>query len=398
MRILLHSVHPRCHSGYGVQAGHLMRAIRDSKQHEVIMSCTYPLLGYVDKWEGVDILPGGFTPQARGQDIIREHVKHVEADIVLSLLDVFIFSPAIFNSFPWAAMIPVDAAPLMSKNRAILQACNWPIGLTRMGQQVLIEAGYVDTLYCPHMADASVYNHLRDRKAVRAELSEAWGEDIGDRFMVAVTSANHELPGRKNLNGLIQAWATFSRRHPDALLYLHTDVTGEWGRGWNINELVRLEGINPRTIIKPSIWNMLCGLYSADYMAQVYTAADCYLNPSQGEGFGVPTIEAQMCGCPAITTIGQPGHEVNVRSADTQYLRGMEYYSMPGAKQVFVSAEEICASLESMYHSDELINRADIAARGLIYSCTNVTEQHLMPVLDQIESDLEETRTRGIGK
>ena len=37
-------------------------------------------------------------------------------------------------------------------------------------------------------------------------------------------------------------------------------------------------------------------------MAAIYTAMDCLLIPSMGEGFGLPQVEAQACGTPVICT------------------------------------------------------------------------------------------------
>jgi glycosyltransferase involved in cell wall biosynthesis len=40
----------------------------------------------------------------------------------------------------------------------------------------------------------------------------------------------------------------------------------------------------------------------AHQMAQLYNAFDVLVNPSYGEGFGVPIVEAQACGVPVIVT------------------------------------------------------------------------------------------------
>jgi hypothetical protein len=34
----------------------------------------------------------------------------------------------------------------------------------------------------------------------------------------------------------------------------------------------------------------------------IYNAADCFMGASMSEGFGIPLIEAQACGCPVVTT------------------------------------------------------------------------------------------------
>ncbi len=44
------------------------------------------------------------------------------------------------------------------------------------------------------------------------------------------------------------------------------------------------------------------GLVSDDELVALYTLADCDLYPSLYEGFGLPILEAQACGCPVITS------------------------------------------------------------------------------------------------
>ena len=67
-------------------------------------------------------------------------------------------------------------------------------------------------------------------------------------------------------------------------------------------------------VIPTDDYLMKTGRLDAGYMAGWYNAADVYLNTSWAEGFGVPLIEAQACGlpaigtdCSAVTELVQPG-------------------------------------------------------------------------------------------
>lgn len=44
------------------------------------------------------------------------------------------------------------------------------------------------------------------------------------------------------------------------------------------------------------------GFISEEELVIMYNLADCYLYPSLYEGFGLPILEAQACGCPVITS------------------------------------------------------------------------------------------------
>lgn len=45
-----------------------------------------------------------------------------------------------------------------------------------------------------------------------------------------------------------------------------------------------------------------CERVSLDQLARIYNAVDCLALPSLVEGFGLPIIEAQACGCPVVTS------------------------------------------------------------------------------------------------
>ncbi len=52
----------------------------------------------------------------------------------------------------------------------------------------------------------------------------------------------------------------------------------------------------------PNRYKLWIGEYDQRYLALMYNAADVFLGPSRGEGFGIPIIEAQACGTPVIVT------------------------------------------------------------------------------------------------
>lgn len=66
--------------------------------------------------------------------------------------------------------------------------------------------------------------------------------------------------------------------------------------GWMVEDLVRQLSSHPR---------LGCGLHvlqgtSDEYLAQIYAASTCLLAPSEGEGFGLPLIEAAQHGLPIL--------------------------------------------------------------------------------------------------
>jgi glycosyltransferase involved in cell wall biosynthesis len=117
-----------------------------------------------------------------------------------------------------------------------------------------------------------------------------------DSFVVGVVAANKAsgLVHRKAYGELILAFSIFAKDKPDAVLYLHTDSFGQAG-GWNLLNILASLGVKKEQVIFPNPQDYRFGLSQTD-LAALYTRMDVMLAPSLGEGFGVPTVEAQACG------------------------------------------------------------------------------------------------------
>ena len=98
------------------------------------------------------------------------------------------------------------------------------------------------------------------------------------------------LSPRKNMLNLIRAFTLIKDSIPHCIYF-----TG--GDSWldtDVHNLISGNLLQER-IIK-------LGYISEEDLVMMYNLADCYLYPSLYEGFGLPILEAQACGCPVITS------------------------------------------------------------------------------------------------
>jgi len=351
--------------------------------HEVTISLTFGAQGWVGEYDGMRVLPVGPRVTLYGQELLGMHARAVRADVVWSLIDVFIFDPSIWRNLPWAAWLPIDAEPLMVRNRALLDVCRWPIAMSRFGHGVLQAAGY-NPYYVPHMYDPARY-WPEPRGAARNRLAAEWRMALGERFLVCVNSANCGAPSRKNFGAIFEGFALFARTQPNALLYLHTDTTGVAQQGEPLQPLLELYGVNPRSVIVPDHYRYMIGEYDTGYLRAVYSAADVLLNPSHGEGFGLPALEAQACGCPVLLTDFSASRELCFAG---RLLPGTMQHTSPGAQQCIVSGAAVAEGLEWIAASDRDALRQAAIEGARTYRTEAVMGTYMLPVLRSIEDQV----------
>jgi len=96
---------------------------------------------------------------------------------------------------------------------------------------------------------------------------------------------------RKNVDGVIKAFNLVASKNNDVLLIIS-------GRdGWKTNEIYNEFRCSP---FKNRIH--FIGFTPDDIVADLYNVAEVFVYPSFYEGFGLPILEAQACGCPVITS------------------------------------------------------------------------------------------------
>lgn len=354
LRILVWSNASWAQTGYGVQARHLVSMFR-------ALGCTvaeapfYGLEGGVLTTDGVIQYPKGWS--AWGDDIAPAHAQHFQADLVVGLLDSWVLDIDRFAGQRLVLYAPVDHEPIPPDIAERLRRCYLPVMYSQFAVRKAAEVG-IATAYAPHCIDTRVYVP-GDRDAARARLG--WPTD---RPILVTVAANKGYPSRKNWPQMIRAFAALRREHPDALWYCHT-TSGEHGeyQGMNLPRIAERFGITVGTsfdqgasMVIPGNYQMLLG-YPDDYMVACYQAADLFVLPSGGEGFGVPLLDALSCGTPILTT--------NV-TAQQDFSRG----GAPG----WYLPEDKCEPFITPLYADQYIPQAQALADLLVAAVTDLRQ------------------------
>lgn len=98
------------------------------------------------------------------------------------------------------------------------------------------------------------------------------------------------LSPRKNILNIIKGFEQIKEQIKHNLYF----TAGESWNDGDVYQYIKEKKLEDR-IIK-------LGFLSEEDLVGLYNLADCYLYPSLYEGFGLPILEAQACGCPVITS------------------------------------------------------------------------------------------------
>lgn len=383
MKINWFSNAPWASTGYGNQTRLFVPRLRNLG-HEMSITAFYGLQGGTLNVDGIPIFPNG--KHIYGQDVIGAHAQNLKADIIISLFDVWPMAaqniPKEIGWYPW---FPVDHEPMPGIVAEKVRKADKGITMSRFGLRMAQQAG-LDTYYVPHGVDTNIFKPI-DRKAARKFV--AWPED---KFVVGMVAANKGFPPRKAFYQQITAFAALRKKHNDVMLYLHTDDGTHGGDGVDLVEYCQVLGLTVGYSKQDGNYDVLiCDQYtyligySDEYMNAAYNAMDVLLMVSMGEGFGIPLIEAQACGCPVITgdwtSMGElcfSGWKVSKRDADP-------FFTPQGAFQYAPRPEAIAVKLLEAYELRGNREYRERARKGALkYDADLITERYWKPVLDDI--------------
>ena len=204
-----------------------------------------------------------------------------------------------------------------------------------------------------------------------------------------MVAANKGNPSRKCFAETLQAFKALHDRHPDALLYLHTEISGLFD-GVNLPDLIDAVGVPRSAVMFPDQYRVLHYPYPPERMAQIYSALDVLVSPSAGEGFGLCVLEANACGVPAIVSDFSAQPEV---CGAGWVVSGYRKYTPLKAWQFNPDVDDIVDALRRAFAMspgarEELAGRA--VAHAAEYDVLRVVEEYMLPALEQARERYED--------
>lgn len=383
MKIYWHSTVPWSPSSYSVLTARTVPAIVHDG-HDVTIGVWYGLSGQPLPWripgqngdgdKVVTVLPhhqvGGNT---YGEAMLFENYRHVGADVCITVCDVFVFPPQITGKTVFCPWLPVDIDPAPDGIIQALSTAAYPMVYSQWGVDVLARAG-IKAHCVPCSAPANVFTP-GDKMEARGRFSPTRDYD----FLVTMVAANKSGDDRKGFAEALQGFAKFAEKRPNSVLYLHTD----WGGPVKVGHIARRLGIE-RNVIQPDQYALINGMLTEHYMANVYRASDVLLNPCKAEGFGLPIVEAQMCGCPVAATDFATTDELLF--AGWRLSGQKDWYIGADSWRLRVHVDSIVEALEEAYQNRDNDKLRKKARNGAMrYDNNTVFNQFWRPALADME-------------
>jgi len=376
VKILWHSNAPFAATGYGAQTGLFVPRIA-ALGHDVAISCFYGVEGAMLDWRGHRLYPTDYT--RFGRAMVPQYAKHwAEGQplLVITLMDVWATGLG-WRDLDVASWCPIDHWPVQPRTlQYFFRSGARAIAMSKYGLEELANSE-IEALYVPHGVDTETFRRWPDGD--RLEIREALGIPPSAFVVGMVANNKGDAPPRKAFPQVFQAFSELLKVKHDAFLYLHSEIHG-MDKGINLLALAEVCGI-PRERIGST--NQLAYHLGAteEQMAAMYSAFDVLANPSYGEGFGIPIVEAQSCGCPVIVTDWTAMTEL---CGAGWLVQGDPFYDPPhGAFYKCPSVAEIYDALLEAY--DKAGGLADQAREfALQYDVERVTAEHWVPVMDEL--------------
>ncbi len=189
--------------------------------------------------------------------------------------------------------------------------------------------------------DANIFEKknlsIEKKKSIKEKYS------INDKFILFVGS----LEPRKNLSFLLRLMPTLYETENIQLLIVGAN-------GWKNTEIFDII----RQPEFPVASTIFAGFIEVDELVNLYNTANCFISTSLNEGFGMPQLEALMCGCPVISPHNSAMIEVVCKHGITVHgWDSSDWISI--IKQTVISTRYITdiESIKSKYNWNEIIKR-----------------------------------------
>jgi len=303
-----------------------------------------------------------------------EILKSIPCDILLTIGDYWSFKgfellkSKLDYSFKWMTYYTIESCPI---NEEFFQSFHYMDEImvpSLFGQRVIHDSVGLSSHYVPYGIDHSVFYRIDEFEIDDAKKRR----DLEGKIRFINVSKNQN---RKNIPAFLEAIKLANEKDNRIVGYIHTNVDKKVQSQVNILNIIKRLGIENIMSIPNHKISLDIGC-SDDKLRTEYCCSDALVLSSVAEGFGLPILEAQSCGIPAIVTDCSSMSELCFNKE--LLVKNMEYYGpmeqKVGIIDVHDLVEKIFKVIDNNYSNEKTIE----FSKGFIWNTTNKKIQDII--------------------
>lgn len=376
-KILTLSDHPLAPSGVGTQTKYIIEALLKTGRYQVVSlggaikhDSNEPIK--TEEWEDDWVI---YPVEGYGNpEMIRSVVRNEKPDVVWFMTDprfwgwLWQMSHEIRSLCPMIYYHVWDNYPLPRFNRKWYLSNDVICTISKVTDDIVANVTpEVDRLYIPHAVDTSVFKKLPALDVTNSKI-QTLGSEAKDRFVFMWNNRNAR---RKQSGSLLFWFKEFLDKvgHDQACLIMHTDPYDP--NGQDLPAIMQeLDLTTGQVLISTQ-------KYPPHNLAMMYNIADCTINISDAEGFGLATLESLACQTPIIVSM-TGGLQEQVTNGEEWFGIGIEPTSkaiigsqeVPWIYEDRLNGDDVVAALLEMFEKSKE-DREDLGERGLQHVLMN---------------------------
>ena len=346
IKVLTISDHPLAPSGVGTQTKYVCEALLNTGKFQIlslggaIKHTDYrpvQIEPYKEDWKVVPV--DGFGTQEQIRSILRSE----RPDILWFMTDPRFFSWLWEIENEVRPLLPMvyyhvwDNFPAPMFNRKFYLSNDVMVSISKLTDEVIKEvAPEVERHHIPHAVMNNVFRPLPEESRQKIR-EDSLPEEDRDK---TVFFWNNRNARRKQSGTLIFWFKEFLDKHDlhdKCQLIMHTDPNDPHGQP--LQHLIEKLGLGARQVL------LSTQKISPENLAAVYNMADCTINISDAEGFGLATLESLSCGTPIIVNM--------TGGLQEQVQKNGKEFGIP----IFPSSKAVIGSQQVPYIYEDRINK-----------------------------------------
>jgi glycosyltransferase involved in cell wall biosynthesis len=324
IKILTISDMPLSPSGVGTQTKYMIEALLKTGKYQVISlggAIKHPNYDpirteqYKDDWL---ILP---VDAYGSQDMIRSIMRTEKPDLLWFMTDPRFFGwlwdmeNEIRPNIPMVYYHVWDNKPYPNFNKPFYDSNDVILAISKLTEDVVTNVSPdVECKYVPHSVNTNIFKKMPEEMVLDFK-TKVLGEDFDKDKLIFFW--NNRNARRKQSGSLIHWFAKFLEKvgKDKATLVMHTEVHDP--NGQNLDAIVKNLGLTDGEVFFSQ------EKVDAPRLALMYNAADCTVNISDAEGFGLATLESLACETPIIVNM-TGGLQEQVTDGENWFGVGLE--------------------------------------------------------------------------